>query len=46
MATGLTTEAKRSLRVADVAYPFQGERRSRRPRSDQRHPRRDLADVR
>ena len=46
MATGLTTEAKRSLRVADVAHPFPGECRSRHPRSVQRHPHRDLADVR
>jgi hypothetical protein len=29
MATGLTTEAKRSLCLADVAYPFPGECRIR-----------------
>lgn len=37
MATGLTMKAKRSLCLADVAYPFVGECGIRHPQS--RHPR-------
>ncbi|MGO4597775.1 hypothetical protein [Terrabacter sp. 2RAF25] len=45
MATGTSTDAKRSLRLVDAAYPFPGECRIRHPWAVRRHPHCDLADA-